>query len=120
VQAGVEGEARRGRVHGNTRPAPDALDALRTTVQQGCSDAHGRARVLLPWGIDQARVEEFGGEVTGPVAVGAVQPKMGVHDGQGDGAGGVGWLGLLSALRGRGRVLARWCAPVGGVDGGGW
>jgi hypothetical protein len=91
-------------VHGNARPAPDALDALRTTVQQGCSDAHGRARVLLSWGIDQARVEELGGEVTGPGVVGVVQPKMGVHDGQGDGAGGVGCSSEATASWGRGLV----------------
>jgi hypothetical protein len=104
-------------VHGNTRPAPYALDALRTTVQHGCSDAHGRARVLLSWGIDQARVEELGGEVTGPGAVGAVQPKMGVHDGQGDGAGGVGCLTGVSAQWGRGFGSLRGGGRLQGVNG---
>jgi hypothetical protein len=47
-------------------------------------------------GIDHTRVEELSGEVTGPGAVGAVQPKMGVHDGQGYGAGGVGCLRTVS------------------------
>jgi hypothetical protein len=38
----------------------------------------------------------------------------GAYGGHGDGQGGVRWLGSLSALRGRGRVLARWRALVGG------
>jgi hypothetical protein len=36
---------------------------------------------------------------------------LGGHD---DGQGGVRWPGSLSALRGRGRVPAEWCAPIGG------
>jgi hypothetical protein len=38
----------------------------------------------------------------------------GVDGGHGDVQAGVGWLGSLSAMRGQGRVLAGWCAPVGG------
>jgi hypothetical protein len=92
---------RRGRGTRERRGALGALDALRTSVQRGCSDAHGRARGFHLQGKDPLVRDGAGGEVTGPGTVGAVQPKMGVHDGQGDGDGGVGCSSGATARWGR-------------------
>jgi hypothetical protein len=66
-----------GGVHGNGSGALGALGVADVSGWRGQSSAYGRARVLLSWGIDQARVEELGGEVTGPGAVGGVMALPG-------------------------------------------
>jgi hypothetical protein len=89
----------------------NAQHALRVLGGTGVSGWHARRaacggfEAAASRGIDRTRVEELGGEVTGPGTVGAVQPKMGVHDGQGDGAGGVGCSSGVSAQWGRGLGL---------------
>jgi hypothetical protein len=45
--------------------------------------------VAAPWGIDRVRTGVIDGEVTRLEEVGAALPQLGVHDGHGDGKGGV-------------------------------
>jgi hypothetical protein len=65
----------------------------------GQGGAYGGSEVAAPRGIDHTCVEQLDGEVIGPGAVGVVLPKLGVHEGHGDGYGGV------ECCR---RVAARW------------
>jgi hypothetical protein len=89
-------------MHGNT------LHALRVLGGTVASGLHGGgavcsgSRVAASSGIGQTCAEEFDGEATGPDVVGAVQPRMGIHDGHGDSAGGVECSSCASARWGRG------------------
>jgi hypothetical protein len=76
-------------VFGNAQHDQRVLGGMVTFGWHGRCAVCGGSEAAASRGIDRTRAEELGGEVTGPGAVGAVQPKMGVHDGQGDGAGGV-------------------------------
>jgi hypothetical protein len=102
----------------------NAQHALRVLGGTGVSGWHGRcaacggSEAAVSRGIDRARVEELGGEVTGPGAVGAVQPKMGVHDGQGDGDGVVGCSSGATARWGRGLGARKGGVLLLGVEGG--
>jgi hypothetical protein len=94
-------------MHGNT------LHALRVLGGTVASGWHGRGAVCsgsgvaASSGIGQTRAEEFDGEATGPDVGGAVQPRMGVHDGHGDGAGGMECSSCASARWGRGLGASR-------------
>jgi hypothetical protein len=54
------------------------------------------------------------GEAMGRETVGGVQLRSGALGGDGDDQGGVVWLSSVSAMQGRGRVPAGWCASIGG------
>jgi hypothetical protein len=64
-------------VHGNGSGALGALGVTDASRWRDQSSAYGRAGVLLSWGIDQARVEGFNGEVTGPGVVSGVLALLG-------------------------------------------
>jgi hypothetical protein len=66
-----------GGVHGNGSGALGALGVTDASGWRDQSSAYGRTRVLLSWGIDQPRAEEFDGEVTGPGVVGGALPRLG-------------------------------------------
>jgi hypothetical protein len=70
--------------------------------------------VELAWGIDHPREEGLDGEVTRQEVDDATLPVSGAHGGYGDYqcAGGVAMV--VSAVWGRGRVLAGWCVLIGG------
>jgi hypothetical protein len=89
-------------VHGNTLHALHVLGGMVALGWHGRGAVCSGSGVADSSGIDQIRAGEFDGEVTGPDVVGAVQPKMGVHDGHGDDAGGVECSSCASARWGRG------------------
>jgi hypothetical protein len=75
---------------------------------------HGRARGLLPRGIDPKHRGKPDGEVTAQGVVGAALPTLGAHRGHDDVQGGMGCSCSVSARWGRVRVSAGRRLSIGG------
>jgi hypothetical protein len=97
----VQGEARKRAGARERLGALGALAARSSLVWHGRGGTHGGLRAGLAWGIDPGLRHVASGEVTVQGLVGAGQPKLGAHDGQGDGAGGVGCLHTVAASWGQ-------------------
>jgi hypothetical protein len=73
---------------GNMAHALCVLGGSALSVRHGRGGVHGGAWSSLAWGIDPLGRDGAGGEVTGQEVVGAALPKLGAHDGHGDGCRG--------------------------------